>query len=322
MATSSCKAVPYDLRPSKQAERLLLLDTIRAVTQSIGISSQQYSYIGFGGNKFYDFLMAHKYLGINKLTSLEHDANMHKRAKYSKPYEFIDVRNESMADYLKSVDLDKNSILWLDYDGVLQEDTISDISALGSKLQPNDFFFITLNSHPISWGTNESTEQKVEYIKHMFGEFANTIEREDVTTSGFKNAIFKIIDAALKHTFATKSAIEFYPFFSVAYSDNTQMVTYGGCLLDTEQIAAVRSVVESHFPFLSKKSGNFFEIKLSNLSPKERMLFDLAATSTSSSAEPKSNTHKELNKLGFDDDEVLRHKELLRYIPRYVETLL
>lgn len=312
--------MPYDLRPSKQTERLLLLDAIRAITQCIGIPSQQYSYIGFGGNKFYDFLMAHKYLGINKLTSIEHDSNMHKRANYSKPFDFIDVRNENVSRYLSCTDLNKNNILWLDYDGQLQEDTISDIDALGNKLQANDFLFITLNSHPIAWGANESSEQKVERIKKMFGEYANTIEREDVTPTGFKNAIFKILNSALRHTFATKTAAEFYPFFSVTYSDNAQMVTYGGCLLETGQVPGVRSAIESRFPFLLNKSGNFFEIKLSNLSQQERILFDLAATSTK--ATEKSKYHKSLNKLGFHDEEINRHQELLRYIPRYVEALV
>ena len=61
-----------------------------------------------------------------------------------------------------------------------------------------------------------------------------------------------------------------------------------------------------------------YQIKKFDLTERERRLFDRAATATRSNAREIG----ELRRLGFEADELQRYRELLRYRPRYVETLL
>ena len=76
---STAKFVSYDLRPSKQIERKMMLDSFGAAMEA-GFSISEYRYVGMGGNRFYDFMLIHKFLGIEKMISLEHDRKMIPRA--------------------------------------------------------------------------------------------------------------------------------------------------------------------------------------------------------------------------------------------------
>src|SRR4051794_25050618 len=88
---STARFIPYDLRPAKQSERKILVDLLKT-GGDIGLPIGDYRYVGMGANRFYDFLMLHKHLGICSMVSLEHDPKMFKRAAFNVPYNFIDVR--------------------------------------------------------------------------------------------------------------------------------------------------------------------------------------------------------------------------------------
>ena len=82
---STARYVSYDLRPAKQCERKMMLDSFSAAMEA-GFAIPDYRYVGMGGNRFYDFILIHKYLGIDKMVSLEHDEKMLTRARYNCPY--------------------------------------------------------------------------------------------------------------------------------------------------------------------------------------------------------------------------------------------
>ena len=116
MVQSSAKFVSYDLRPSKQCERKLMLECFRAATEC-GFKIPDYRYIGMGANRFYDYMLLHKYFGMTDMISLEHDKVMFKRANFNKPYGFIQVKNENAASFIAADLSKKDTVYWLDYDG-------------------------------------------------------------------------------------------------------------------------------------------------------------------------------------------------------------
>ncbi len=63
MTRSTARFISYDLRPAKQSERTILLDLLRLTSDS-GLNITGYRYVGMGANRFYDFLLMHKYLGL------------------------------------------------------------------------------------------------------------------------------------------------------------------------------------------------------------------------------------------------------------------
>ena len=115
MSRSTANFISYDLRPAKQSERRMLLDLMQ-VAGDCGFPITDYRYVGMGANRFYDFLLIHKYLGVNKMISLEHDPIMYGRAMFNCPYSFIDVRKKSIAEFISGDSFSDKSLLWFDYD--------------------------------------------------------------------------------------------------------------------------------------------------------------------------------------------------------------
>jgi hypothetical protein len=69
-------------------------------------------------------------------------------------------------------------------------------------------------------------------------------------------------------------------------------------------------------PFLIGEREHIYRIKSFHLTERERALFDRAATSPRRS---RADLNK-LKQLGFNDSEFEAYKQLIRYLPRYVET--
>src|ERR1700756_1198523 len=154
VATSYTK-VFYDLRPGKQIERRMLLDTVQLLSNG-GFRISDYQYTGFGSIYFVDFVLFHKYLGITKLLSLEHDPTAEKRARFNKPYELIKLEIKSAFDAIPSLDRDVKHILWLDYDFGLEASVLLDIEQAAFQLSPGSILLVTVDVEPPELEEQES----------------------------------------------------------------------------------------------------------------------------------------------------------------------
>jgi len=67
---STTDFISYDLRPAKQTERRILLDFLKCANEC-GMTISDCRYVGMGGTAFYDFHLMHRFLGVNRMTSLE-----------------------------------------------------------------------------------------------------------------------------------------------------------------------------------------------------------------------------------------------------------
>ena len=131
---SSAIRVSYDLRPSKQCERKIMLDLFNTARAS-GFLISDYRYVGMGANRFYDFILIHKYLGIDKMISLEHDEEMFLRAEFNCPYKFIKISNITVYDFLSTDHFEGNSIYWMDYDKDISQEIMRDIASLARNVK-------------------------------------------------------------------------------------------------------------------------------------------------------------------------------------------
>jgi hypothetical protein len=314
---SSAKSVSYDLRPSKQTERKIMVDLLK-IALGCGIPINEYRYVGMGANRFYDFVLFHKYLGIRNMISLEHANDMIARAHFNNPYRFIKVRNEGFSEFLSSDVHDKNTVFWLDYDGTLSTDITLDIAQLSTKLKVGDFCFVTVSAEvPASLRSEKSAAGKLRLAKDVFGDVAGGLTSVDVEQSGFHKAVSKILSAAFQNAFALRRDGIFVKLLQIQYADGVRMITYGGALLNEAVADPYRKRVNDSMPFLNVMSDQLYTIRSLSLTEKERGLFDRAVTHTSSlSAE--RNT---LRRLHFTETDLDSYKELLRYMPRYVETI-
>src|SRR5271169_3179525 len=99
--SSSAYKIPYDLRPSKQAERYIMIDLLRGL-QKIGIAIETYHYIGFGSYFFHDYRILHHELNLSRMTSIEGDTTILDRCKFNMPYSAIEIVPEMSSNFLPS----------------------------------------------------------------------------------------------------------------------------------------------------------------------------------------------------------------------------
>lgn len=324
MASSTARFISYDLRPAKQDERRILLDLLK-IAGDCGLRITGYRYVGMGANRFYDFLLIHRYLGIANMVSLEHDPGMFKRAVFNVPYRFIDVQHTTVTEFISRDTLKQPSILWLDYDGGISARIVRDIMALATKLKVEDFCFVTVFGGPPGALDRQNDEERYVWFQDELGEVAGEVSMADVERASFPVAVHKVLTAAFRNAFATRRDGEFVPFLQVKYVDTSPMITVGGGFLVEEQAINFRRRVADALPFLNIDDTKLYEIKTLHLTERERVLFDRATTqlnTSSSNLDKTSSEHKQIKKLGFKDDEIQTYKDLIRYLPRYVETIV
>lgn len=312
---SSASFVSYDLRPAKQIERRILLDLV-TLGRACGLELSGYRYVGMGANRFYDFLLLHRYLGIRNMISLERDPDMVERARFNAPYGFIEVREQSTTDFIQLDEFDVRSIYWFDYDGAIGLEVINDIYSLGTSVSPGDFIFVTVNGEPPRVLRKWSSSQRVDWYTETFGDIANQIQPNECEDSTFNQSVHKLLCTAFRHAFASASDVFSMPL-QIFYSDSTKMVTVGGCYLRAADDNKYRRRCQQELPFLDVEGDGPYLIPRLSLSERERQVFDLAATGRRN-----SKAFNQLRSMGFRDLDVERHRELIRYIPRYVETIV
>jgi hypothetical protein len=283
-----------------------------------GLPVASYRYIGMGANKFYDFLLIHKYLGVRDMISIEHDDIMYRRAEFNVPYNFITVENCSVADYIDREMLDKPVVLWLDYDGGLSQSLVRDIGSLATKLKVGDFCFVTAYGGPPRSLDMESDEGRLVWLQDRLGDVSGEVTIEDVESASFSKAVHKILLASFRNAFAPRREGSFRPFLQVEYSDSTPMVTVGGGFLAGGQASEFLSRLAEGMPFLYENRDRLYSIQSWHLTERERSLFDRAATKPNL----KSSERNTLRRLGFSDEDIKCYRDLIRYLPRYVETIV
>lgn len=315
MKPSTATFIPYNLRPAKQAERRILLDFLKSASE-VGMAVSNCRYVGMGGTMFYDFHLMHRFLGINRMVSLERDSDIHPRCKFNCPFDFIKVKNETAATFLAR---DKNNvptIYWFDYDDGFGPDIIADIISLGTRVKVGGFAFVTVFADPPGVLQKQTKEQRLEYFQQNMGDFAVGLTANDMVNSEFPKSVRRVLTAAFQYAFAARTDGKFQILFQIQYKDSTLMLTVGGCFSSVADAPGILIRVKSALPFLLRTAP--YQIKNLNLTDRERVLFDTAVTKT----RDKSKEKNALRSLGFEDRDFETYRDLLRFLPRYHESII
>jgi hypothetical protein len=154
------------------------------------------------------------------------------------------------------------------------------------------------------------------WLQDNLGSVAGSVTISDVTNANFPDAVHKILMAAVTSAFATRRDGAFRSFLQVEYTDTMTMVTVGGAFLTNGQWADYERRMKAALPFLSTQ--HLYEITSLHLTDRERRIFDRAVTTTGR----KKADRNTLIGLGFNANDLQAYRELLRYLPRYVETMI
>mgnify|MGYP005857003585 CR=1 FL=1 len=169
---STYESINYSLRPAKHIERKMMIEVFRSLTMFGAVRS--YRYIGFGSIYFSDFYLAHKYLGITDMISIEKDEKNEERFKFNLPFNCIKMKFGNSLKVLPTLEWDRRSIIWLDYDGTLNKDVISDIKLVCTHITLGSLLIVTVSAIPNNKDTEDEEDptstMAVEALKKRVGE--------------------------------------------------------------------------------------------------------------------------------------------------------
>jgi hypothetical protein len=273
----------------------------------------EYQYVGFGGLSFTDFKLFHKELHINKMYSIEGGDYISKeRIEFNCPYSFIQIYKDFSTNVLSKIDLTKQSLIWLDYDGVLDNYMFEDLSLLIRQLPVGSIYLITCNRELKSAETGE------EYTVEQFKEKFNTLVPFGITAKGFSSAenyktIRKMLVTQIENIMTDRvrnnEDIKFLPLYNILYQENrgARMFTFGGVITSTE--TQIDELNISDFLFI-RTDEKTYEIQIPNLTFKEEIHINQHIPD-------KIDTLKSMNIINNKD--IDRYIDIYKFLPNFFD---
>ena len=313
--------IPYHLRQNKAIDRNLFIELLYMVNRYFPI--RKYEYLSMGGAFLEDFKIVHAHTGIERMISFEMDLNTFQRQKYNRPLKCVKLQNKTSADFIRDYDFPKQTIVWLDFTTPARLNSdLNDVFALMGKLDRGDVVNVTLNAHAASISISgnipevERPQRRFEHLENLIGDYMPAdITSAMITNREYPSVLYKIIKLVVDRGISVSPDLFFQPLTSFVYADGQQMLTFTGVILRRDEAktflteTGIRkwdlSVVDRDAPL---------QIKIPELSIKERMLFD--------SLLPKSSAERIQRKLNYliavNDAESLESIEnYIRYYKQY-----
>ena len=246
---STSKFVNYSLRPSKNIQRQLAFAGIRTLMSRLNMTSAMY--IGFGSIWFTDFVMAHNILDIDQMISMENNETVFRRAKFNAPYASVSVRKGSSSEVLPTLydDVELNTIpwvIWLDYDSAFDENAVDDTRTAIERSPTGTILLVTFNG--VSWKYGKRSKHRLGRLRDLFGSVvSDDLDLESCDRENVKVTLANLAIDFMKAVAATaRRPGGFVPAFRLIYRDSADMVTVGGVLPTSSNMAATaRQLVES-----------------------------------------------------------------------------
>ena len=299
---NSYEKVNYLLRPKKQIERKLIIETLQCLDPLINV--RQYFYLGLGSIYFSDFILFHKYLNINNLYSIDNKKSDEARFNFNIPFGFINFKLCDSTYYLQNIlDWKNKALIWLDYDGVIDKVVYEDVNFISAKAKPLDIFLVTLNSECKNAKTFRDTfadfvpkEFSLGQIKENYPLILNSIINEWITI-GLNTKTEKL---------------RFLPLFSFSYNDNVRMYTYGGIFYKEDQVDEIRTRLNG-LDYISFDNNIHF-IDCPIITQREKMHLDSIKKSEIIDTE-------EALKTGLSEEAIKDYYKYYKYYPQYFESI-
>ena len=309
---NSPKQINYETRPFKFTERKMLLASLQKVCSFFG---GDYQYIGLGGIAYTDFKLFHKELHVDNLYSIEGGNIPLERLKFNSPYSFISLLKNKTTIALNDIPLEKKSLLWLDYDGVLDNYMFDDLNIIFRKLPIGSIYIFTCNRE---LKDEENNEYTTELFKEKFGNLIPFgIENKDFSSQNnyktIRNMFINHINSILRERNRIEELnFQFHQLFNILYQENrgARMYTFGGLITDNDLNLSDLDI--NSFNFINTEE-NAYRIEIPNLTRKE---IDLINSYLYVNEE-------ELVKMNIvTKSEVDKYKETYKYMPHYYDIRL
>ncbi len=304
--------VQYELRPSKQVERRMIIDGLRKLSL-MGFEVEDYKYIGFGSIYFVDFILFHKFLSIDKMLSVEKSIHIKDRVHFNKAFDCIEIQMKPVNEVIPSLSADLKYILWLDYDENLSREMVEDIRMAATYLSVGSVLLITVDVEPPG-GDKAGPKEWKEYFEEHAAKYLGLLEIEEFGKSNLPRINVEIITRVIKDGL-TGRIVEFIPIFNFEYADGHRMITVGGIIgtsTEKRRISGSKLNQTVYYRRNLKKEEPYY-IRVPRVTRKERLFLD--------SAMPCDDNWTP-GTFEMSEKDVQAYREIYRFFPAYAELLL
>ena len=305
-------SVAYDLRPAKQVERRMLLDFFRRLSGA-GTPVESYHYTGMGSIHFIDHILFHKFLGIDRLVSVERDDDIEQRIRFNQPFSSVQIEIMEIGEYIPRLKSGVKHIVWLDYDYRLSQDMIKDVRACAATLSTDSFVLVTVDVEPPknSTGARCNFESYRKVASNLWDPSWKPI---DFTRNKLHLRARDLIANGFREGAAGRPEIEPIPCFYFVYADGHRMATLGIQMGGPRQAECLQNIKASGADYLVLDFlAPPFQIDVPVLTRRERPLLEGAV--------PAGEYYK-VRDTGVGEDEFRKFERIYRFLPSYGELLL
>ena len=305
---NSSKRLNYETRPAKFTERKMLLSSFLRICNLYG---GNYQYIGLGGVSFTDFKLFHKELHINEMYSLEGGDFSKEKLQINLPFSFIKIIKERSTIALNKLDLDKKTLVWLDYDDTLKLYMFEDLEILLRKMPVGSVYLMSCNKELKSDETGE--EYTVEEFREIYGDLAPfELKAKDFSASEDYKTIRTMFSTFINKIMKERDEeIKFQQLYNFLYQENrgAKMYTFGGVITEKEKTIQELNLID--FDFI-KETDEPYRIEIPNLTSKE---IDLINKNISNEDKLDEIVEKRI----VTKTEISKHKKTYKYLPNFYD---
>ncbi|MFX1487478.1 MAG: O-methyltransferase, partial [Promethearchaeota archaeon] len=278
--------VQYDLRPAKQVERRIFIESFQLLAE-VGFPIRDYQYTGMGSIHFVDFAMFHKFLGINRLLSVEIESDIDQRLKFNTPYAGCVkvVSGQKIGEYIPQLSNDCKHVLWLDYDNLLSNEMLRDVSQAITMLPDSSILLVTVDTEPPRYEDGEREGEKMgandtrRYFEEVAEGFADyltdTWVDDDFEWDKLPDINAQLLIKSITEGLKGRSEPCFVPLFHFLYSDGHRMLTIGGMVGTKKDRRKIMKSRLAHMDYVRLRfEEKPFWIRVPKITRKERLYLD------------------------------------------------
>ncbi|MFD8739865.1 O-methyltransferase [Streptomyces sp. NPDC059618] len=307
---NSYRQIHYVMRPGKNVERKLMAEVVSRVSRLTVVSDMRY--IGLGSVYFADFSTFHRRLGFREMHSIENvsDPSIRQRFEFNRPYD-TQLHFKHTGEALPSLEWDKPSFVWLDYDDVFGGWMLDDLNIITASACSPTIFAISVNVEP------GDSEGRFERFKREVGvELLPDGVIKDASLGGTRmgDAVREVINLAISGVLSDRNGvlrgedvIKYRQLFNFRYRDGARMLTVGGLLYAAGASSLVEECNFEGLPFVAG-GEEAFEITVPKLTVREALHLDAQLPSG-----------KPLQAQGVPPSEIDAYSRLYRYLPSFVD---